>query len=217
MIRSIRTATHPDRRREGLARALVEHEHETWSPDLFGTLFGATSALLAFRRAQGYRLVRLGVSRGSRTGEPSAVMVRPCTSAARALVDDLRGVLARDLPLQLELMEGDGLALDPELRESLLRALPPPRPHTDASIRADVVAYTQGPRPFDAAASSIHRFVMNEGMNGLNDEARGLIGERVLQHRPWVDMARDRSTSVPAVMRALRRAVGALVALREEA
>ena len=57
---------------------------------LGGRLAGAqrlaadTAALLAFRRHVGYALLRGGASRGTRTGEPAAVMVRPVSAAAKA-------------------------------------------------------------------------------------------------------------------------------------
>src|SRR5690606_14350801 len=46
MLRSVRIATHPALRRRGVARALVEHVHAAYAPDLFGTVFGATPELL---------------------------------------------------------------------------------------------------------------------------------------------------------------------------
>ena len=120
MVRSVRIAVHPDARREGVGAALVDHVHASYAPDLFGTLFGATAELLQFRRSVGYALVRVGASRGTRTGEPAAVMLRPVSERATRLLDGLREDLARDLPLQLELLAAD-LVLEPALRASLGR------------------------------------------------------------------------------------------------
>jgi tRNA(Met) cytidine acetyltransferase len=107
IVRSVRIAVHPDRRRLGLAARLVEHVHETYSPDLFGTVFGATPDLIAFRRAVGYELVRLGVSGGAASGERAAVMLRPVTPAARALVAGLRAELVRNLEAWRALRDAD--------------------------------------------------------------------------------------------------------------
>src|SRR5690606_38647685 len=115
MVRSVRIITHPALRRHGLARALVDHVHGHYAPDLFGTMFGATPELVAFRRAVGYELVRLGASKSARAGEPTAVMVRPVSARASRLVADLRADLARDLPIQLALIAADEHGLDPAL------------------------------------------------------------------------------------------------------
>ncbi len=210
MIRSVRIAVHPDARRRGLGRALVDHVHATYAPDLFGTVFGATAELLAFRRQSGYALVRVGASRGTRTGEPAAVMLRPVTPAARALVADLRADLARDLPLQRALLAGE-LALDPALEAALAEGLPPPAPLDDARLEAIVRAYVGGPRPFEAAAYAVSAFVERhaDALDGLDGAA--LIEARVRQRASWAEAARVAGfPSVPAAMRALRRAVRAL-------
>src|SRR5690606_26015974 len=126
MLRSVRIATHPALRGRGLGRALVQHVHRHYAVDLFGTLFGATPELLEFRRALGYRLVRVGTARGARSGEPSAVMVRAASARGARLVDSLVADLARDLPIQLELVAADeGFALDPELARAFAIGLPP--------------------------------------------------------------------------------------------
>ena len=57
--------------------------------------------VLAFRRAQGYRLVRLGISGGRRAGEPAAVMIRPGCAEAAALAETLR-FQVRELERALE-------------------------------------------------------------------------------------------------------------------
>ena len=120
MLRSVRIAVHPERRRLGYATSLVEHIHQHYRPDLFGTLFGTTAGLLTFRRHVGYVLVRVGASRGTRTGEPAAVMIHPVSPRAHRLTRELRGDLARELPYQLSLMEaGHELVLDDDLRVAL--------------------------------------------------------------------------------------------------
>ncbi|MCB9594724.1 MAG: tRNA(Met) cytidine acetyltransferase [Sandaracinaceae bacterium] len=213
-VRSVRIATHPERRREGLATELVDHVHASHAPDGFGTLFGATADLLRFRRSVGYALVRVGASRGARTGEPAAVMLRPVSALARALVDELRGALARDLPLQLELMH-DELPLDAELRDALFDDLPAPTPLTVAAQREAVTAYAFGPRPFEASAYAITAWVDDHAarLGELDATGRALVEARIRDRRPWREAtARAGLPSVPAAMRALRRAVQALAA-----
>ena len=121
MLRSVRIAVHPQRRRLGYATSLVEHIHQHYQPDLFGTLFGTTAGLLTFRRHLGYVLVRVGASPGTRTGEPAAVMIHPVSPIA--LIDWLENsaeISLGNCPSQLRLMEaGHELVLDDDLRVSL--------------------------------------------------------------------------------------------------
>lgn len=213
MIRSVRIAVHPSARRRGVARALVEHVHASYSPDLFGTLFGATPELLAFRREVGYALVRLGVSRGARSGEPSAVMLRPLSAEADALVRALREDLARDLPLQLALL-ADELALDPRMPAELAEGLPSPPPLSDRECLEIARRYTESSRPFEAAAYAITRAVTERagGLAALDARARALVTARVLERSSWARAAREAGyESVPAAMRALRPAIAALL------
>ena len=214
MVRSVRIAVHPELRRHGLASTLVEHVHRTYAPDLFGTLFGATPEVLRFRRSLGYELVRVGVSRGARTGEPAAVMVRAVSPRAVSLVSELRGELARELPLSLELLELEG-ELSPALKSALSADLPAAPPLTDDTLRSAVKSYLEGPRPYESAAFALTRFVEeNAGaLAELGAQDRALIDARIRERRAWAEAAVAAGyPSVPAAMRALRRALRALAA-----
>ncbi|MFK7992358.1 MAG: GNAT family N-acetyltransferase [Sandaracinaceae bacterium] len=214
MIRSVRIASHPDARRLGYASRLVEHVHASYAPDLFGTLFSATPDVLAFRRALGYRLVRIGASRGARTGEPAAVMVRPVSPAARDLTTQLRAELARDLPLQLRLLDADdGLGLSEALRDSLLADLPAPASLSEAEELQRVRDYAFGPPPYEAVAFAVQRWVRRQDRSALASMPRAVVEGRVLAERGWRRVAEEAGApSVPAAMRALRRAVRAMLA-----
>lgn len=211
MVRSVRIAVHPALRRQGLGRRLADHVHATYRPDLFGTLFGATPELLRFRRETGYALVRVGSGRGARSGEPAAVMVRPVSAAARALVHDLGAELARDLPLQLELLAGEG-PLEPGLAHELRADLPAPAPLGDDEALSIARSYAQGPRPYEAAAVAVTRCVERAGLAGLEPQEATIVRARVLERRPWAECAAQAGfVTVPAAMRALRRAVARLI------
>jgi len=215
MVRSVRIATHPELRRRGLATQLVELVHRESTPDLFGTLFGATPALIGFRRSVGYEVVRLSASRGARTGEPSVMMIRARSERARALCRELRAELARDLPRQLELLRSDGeTLLDPALLEALGRDLPPPAPLSSARCHELARAYAFGPRTFESVALPLARFIEEEPQRlaRLSSSARELVSGRVLEGQGWRQVtARANYQSVTVAMRALRRAIRDLV------
>lgn len=221
MVRSIRIATHPDLRREGLASALVDHVHDAYpEADLFGTLFGATEGLIAFRRSVGYELVRVGVSRGSRTGEPAAVMVRPRTARAKALVDELRRALSHSLPRQLELLEQEGaLLISDAMRASMTQGLLSVPTLDSAACEARARSYAAGVMPYEAVAFAVEPFVAAHAqrLDALSPTAARLLSARVLDGRPWREAAaRAQLPHVGAAMRSLRPALRELLALIDE-
>lgn len=216
IVRSVRIAVHPEARRQGIASRLVDSIHRAYQPDFFGTLFGATAELLQFRREVGYELVRLGASRGTRTGEPSVAMIRPCTPRAEALVRTLRANLARDLPAQLSLLEaGRELVLDPALRSAVLQGLPKAAPLTDEAVAEAARLFAHGPRTHEASATALRAYVERRAdlLSGLEASDRALLEARILEGVSW-DEARQRAglQTIPAVMRACKRAFRALMA-----
>ncbi|MCB9780243.1 MAG: tRNA(Met) cytidine acetyltransferase [Alphaproteobacteria bacterium] len=214
MIRSIRIATRPELRRQGLARALVHavHHHHP-DADLFGTVFGATPGLLRFRQQLGYALVRVGGSRGERTGEPAAVMVRPVSQAAHDVVRGLRAELHRGLDAQLRLLAAEGeLGLEPALTAALHDALPA---SADGAWhwRFVLEGYLDGPRIYDSVAWAARILVMQAGCDrtALTASEQALVQARVVDERSWRDTAAAAGLpSVRATQRALRRALQTL-------
>jgi tRNA(Met) cytidine acetyltransferase len=212
MVRSVRLAVHPDRRGEGLARTLVEAVHASHEADLFGTVFGATAELVAMRRALGYEVVRVGHARGSRSGEPSVVMVRPASEAARALVASLRASLGQNLEAQLALLEADeGVPLAPALSLALGAGLTS-APWTEAALRAVLTRYADSAQPFDAIVAAVAAWLRSAPsvLDGLPARAQTLLRGRALAHRGWAPLAAEAGYgSVAEAMRAMRPAVRA--------
>lgn len=215
MLRSVRIATHPELRRRGLARQLVESIHAAHTVDLFGTVFGATPDLVRFRRRLGYELCRVGISRGARSGEPSVVMIRPVSAASQALVRDLRDELARELPIQLELLAVDGeLELTAELAQALSLDLPEPRPLSAAETLTRVRRYVASAQPSSAAPSALMAFAEQHrsALGRLRPSERDVIEARLLARLDWATVAqRAGLSSAAAATRALRPAMAALI------
>ena len=208
MIRSVRIATHPDFRRQGLARRLVDAVHAHHRPDLFGTLFGATPSVLRFRRRMGYQLVRVGAARGSRTGEPTAIMIRPISPDAETLVTVLRQDLARELPGLLTLMAAEG-PLDHRLQQSLAEELPPVQPLSDGQRTARISSYLRGPCHFESAAFALQQTVGS--LMVLSEPEQRLVRGKVMEHRAWRSVAQEAGLTVPGTQRALKRALRTLL------
>lgn len=215
MVRSIRIAVHEERRRRGLARQLVDAIHASYAPDLFGTMFGATPELVAFRRALGYEVVRLGVSRGARSGEVSVVMVRPVGASARALVDAMREDLAHELPAQLAAIAADdGAPIEEALASAILAGLPSVGPRDAATSRRIAERYARSAQPVDAVLGSLGAWARDHGhaRGHLDPASAALIEARLVDRASWAETARRAGKpSAAAAMRAMRDAVRALL------
>jgi tRNA(Met) cytidine acetyltransferase len=213
-VRSVRIATHPDARRRGVARAMVEHCHASYAPDAFGTLHSGSEELLRFRRAVGYELVRMSAGRGARTGEPSVTMLRPVSEYAHLLFARLRSDLSRDLPAQLELLtDGDGMGIDTGLREALLLALPTAPAHGWRPER--VRAYANGPLTLETAIADVRAFLLEyrSALGELPSADAAALTARVLERTSWTEaMVRAEAPTVAATMRLARRAFRDVVA-----
>lgn len=216
MARSVRIAVHPHARRAGVASALVAHVHGFYDVELFGTLFGATAELVRFRRQLGYEVVRVSASASERSGLWSVAMVRPNSSGAAALMAQLRADLARDLPLQLELLRADrGAPLQPELEAELRHGLPSAAALPERLRDEIVTSYAFGPRTLESAATAVDAFVRDCGVEGLDPSSRRLVESRLLHRTSWAAAAAEAGLAgVPAAMRAMRRAVRALASAR---
>ncbi|WP_252106192.1 MULTISPECIES: GNAT family N-acetyltransferase [unclassified Halomonas] len=91
--RVARVATHPERRREGLGRALIEadvFDAQAQGIGLYGATFGAEASLLRFWRALGFAPVRLGVTQEASTGEYAVMVARALNAQGEAVLESLR-------------------------------------------------------------------------------------------------------------------------------
>ncbi len=210
--RSVRIATHPERRRAGIARALTEHVHATEPAELFGTLFGATAALIRFRRALGYEVARVGAARGARSGEPSVVMLRPVSARAAALLADLRSDLALHWPLQRVLLAREE-PISEELAAAIEAGLPPAVEPDDAVLGERLAFYLGSAQPIEACVGFVAAFARRypERLAALPPSDRALVAGRVLDLAGWPEVAARAGLTVEGAHRGMRRAVRALV------
>ena len=139
--RVARIATHPERRREGLGRRLLEEDianaHQQ-GVALYGATFGAEASLLRFWLALGFTPVRLGITRETATGEYAIMVARALTSEGQAVLASLRDTFAASL---ITLLAFELATLPAPIVALLLPSLPR-LPLSNAEIQAvDDVAY----------------------------------------------------------------------------
>lgn len=212
-LRSVRVATHPLLRRKGLASELVEHIHDSYQVDAFGTMFGATLEVVRFRQGLGYQLVRLGMSRGARTGEPAVVMLRPVSLRAKETTAVFRRELARNLPWQIREFAAEGLPLSGELEQALLEGLDSPEPLSALEINTIVDEYLRSARPVDTIAYAISSFVQGNKklLSYMDKRSSALLRARWIEGRIWREAAEVAGfKDTGAAMRAMRGAMGVL-------
>ena len=99
--RITRIAVHPDWRRLGCGARLIQEaarQAEQAGKAMLGASFGADPELLAFWQAQGFRPVRLGLTREAATGEHAAMVALALGEHNRDLIERLSRRFERQLP-----------------------------------------------------------------------------------------------------------------------
>jgi tRNA(Met) cytidine acetyltransferase len=190
--RVLRVAVHGAVRLRGIGSALLRAvEREVGSEvDWLGVGFGATPRLCRFWADNGYESVHLSTTRNDRSGEYSAVMLRPTSAAGRALADRHGARFARRAP---DVLAGPLRDADPDVVRVVLGATPadPTTDLTDHEWRV-VAAAAFGPGLYDAAPGAFARLAraaLVDGGCGLDDRDERLLVAAALQRRPWPDVA----------------------------
>jgi tRNA(Met) cytidine acetyltransferase len=99
--RVVRIATHPERRRQGLAKALLHDDMAAATQQgvvVYGATFGAESSLLQFWLAQGFTPVRLGITREASTGEFAVMVAKALNAQGGEVLADLSERFQAALP-----------------------------------------------------------------------------------------------------------------------
>ncbi len=215
-LRVVRIAVDPEARRLGVGTRLLTALSEAARASDYaymGAGFAVTEDVIAFWQAAGLSLVHVGTKRGRASGEVSAIALHGFSSEHERLALRLRTRFSRELPDLLR----DGLRdLDPNVVVRLLEhgeALS--EQHAEDIVR--VRAYAEHARPYETVTAPLHRFVLGcarASVLGSLDEQGALVAAKVLQGRGWDDVRRTfQLASVPEAMRAVRRAVAALLGL----
>jgi tRNA(Met) cytidine acetyltransferase len=183
--RVMRIATHPAVRERGLGSALlsnverearergaVDPDGEARPLDWLGVGYGATPELLSFWRESGYRTVHVSTTRNERSGEHSAIMLRPLSAAGRDLRERHTDWFHRRLTGMLSTPLSD---LDPAVVLAVLGSLASPTPLslTDREWRL-VAGSPFGAGLFEVSPEPFRRLALR----GLADDDGPAIPER---------------------------------------
>lgn len=99
--RVVRIASHPERRRQGLASVLLHDDMAAAKQQgaaLYGATFGAEASLLRFWLSQGFTPVRLGMTREAATGEFAVMVASALNAEGEAVLADLNERFQAALP-----------------------------------------------------------------------------------------------------------------------
>lgn len=189
--RIVRVAVHPLRRRQGIGEWLVAAAGERarslgW--DVLGTSFGADGPLLAFWRACGLQLLRLGLHREASSGAYTAMLGQGLSPAGRALVQSQRSRFNEHWP---GLLTTQWRWLEPDLVVAVLRALPAVV-SLSADDRREIHYFADGHRQFALSSLPLQRLSLCAMVNG--DPPAWSPGDlvlwvaAVLQRRSWAEL-----------------------------
>ncbi|MEQ6916500.1 tRNA(Met) cytidine acetyltransferase TmcA [Halomonas aquatica] len=170
--RVLRIAVPAEQRRHGLGRRLLAEEVDQAHGegiDLLGASFGGEPGLQAFWYSAGFRVVRLGLTRETATGEHALMVVRPTSPTGEALAERLQARFHRQLPglLAFELAE-----LEPAVMVALLAE--GPTVSLDDTDRRDLDDVAFGHREPALARPAIQSLVRSRAVVGGGRQVEGL-------------------------------------------
>lgn len=214
--RVMRIAVHPVAQRQGLGSRLLaqvaELAHDE-GRDLLAVSYGLSTELLAFWRRAGFRSARLGVAREAASGSHSLVMLRPLSDAGHVLAAEAK--VAFGDTLQHGLSDHFSV-LEPELVCALIQDIEA-GPLPGEPDLAQLGVFVDGGRDYAGALPALYRLLWSTAArpalwSSLSEVEQSALLMRVLQQRPWVEVAR--ALGLPGrrqVMDCLREAVARLL------
>ncbi|MFB6137821.1 MAG: tRNA(Met) cytidine acetyltransferase TmcA [Halobacteriaceae archaeon] len=215
--RVLRIATHHAVRSRGLGSHLLDAVADALGEDLdwLGVGYGATPGLLSFWAANGYRSVHVSTRRNERSGEHSALMLRPTSPAGRELCARHAAAFADRIgPALADALDG----LEPDVVRGVLRAAGVERaPDLDDRGWRLVAGAAFGPALYDVDPGPFRELALAHLLDPadptlLDDGDERLLVAKVLQARPWGEVAGTLGyVSRAECMRALGRAYRPLV------
>ncbi|MDH5785576.1 MAG: GNAT family N-acetyltransferase [Chromatiales bacterium] len=188
--RVMRIVIHPALQGQGLGRqlitALVERA-EKGGVDYFGASFGAEPQLLDFWQRVGCFPIRAGLKREASSGAHAVMVMRPLSRAGDELFTQARRRFTRQLPV---LLTEPLSQLESELVVRLLLSCDIPVP--DDESWQDASAFANTHRDYGnclLGVSEVVLFALSRGEMGMTKLQHSMLVSKVLQRRPWHELA----------------------------
>lgn len=202
--RVVRIASHSDRRRQGLGSRLLSDDQSQAAAEgivLYGATFGADAGLLRFWRAQGFVVVRLGVTREPSSGEFAVMVARALTPSGERVLSALHERFVASLPglLAFELAHLQAAVVSLLLNELPKRVLT----QAERQDIDDVATAHRSPALARASLQALAREASRWPLSAAGQSAHQQLVAWAFQNQPLADAP---ATSV----RALREVVQTL-------
>ena len=194
-VRIVRIAVHPAVRSRGLGSLLCEQIRAEFAGqvDWLGVGYGATPELLSFWTTNGYASVHLSTRRNDASGEHSAIMLSPTSDEGQQLHDRHASRFARRI--RSTLLDVTHRDVDPDVVLATLRSV-----NASVDLALDdyewrvVAGASYGPGTFDVYPGPFRRLAFKHLVDPvdpavLTEREERLLVRRVLQARPWADVA----------------------------
>lgn len=216
--RIMRIAVHPAVQDRGLGSRLIEavtDRARAEGIDYVGASFGATVPLVRFWRRLRFAPARVGLSREASSGAHSVMMLRGLSPAGRALAERAENRFA---PQFIHLLSDALRELAPELVPPLLERAHPSPACLGRQDWLDVIGVAHANRGYEDALLPVWTLTATAVsdaalMKALENAARTVLVTRVLQRRPWQEVAHLAGLSGRReTVQALRRALSAVAA-----
>ncbi len=184
--RVARIATHPERRREGLARQLLSDDMTDAAEQglaLYGATFGAEVSLLRFWLALGFVPVRLGVTRETATGEYAVMVARALNDQGATILAALQREFASSLP---SLLAFELATLPAQVVALLLASLPrAPLSNTEQQAVQDVAFAYRDPALARSALQALVREASHRPLDRESCLAHQQLAAWAFQNQPF--------------------------------
>lgn len=206
--RVVRIATHPERRRQGLGKALLGEDMAAAKQQgaaLYGATFGAEASLLRFWLALGFTPIRLGITRETSTGEFAVMVAKALNSEGEEVLADLSERFQAALPALLAFE----LKALPAAVLVLLLAQMPSMPLSDREWQdiEDVATAHRDPALARPALQALARVASQGVLTESQQQAHQQLSAWAFQNIALADAHND-------ALKALRLAVNSLIEVK---
>ncbi len=216
--RVVRIATHPDAQSKGLGSILLGNlylEVERRGLDWLGSGFGVNHKLLRFWKRNGFQVLHISPDRNPVSGEYTILVMKPLSETAKKAVEissrEFKWKLLhslydtyRDLETEIaiEMLDQDPPGIDPDYT-----------PRMTPILRDRAWVYNYGPMTYESANDLIFELARTYWMHPpekrpeLDHFERHVLVAKVLQGKPWSEVAEELNVKEYKIMYGLKQLV----------